>query len=315
MLANPIPFSLGEMLVYIFIILLLFALAKTFYKVFQGGEIKYLAEFILKFLTLFSCLYFIFIMTWGLNYHRLPFADLAGLEIGPASDHSLEQLCEELIVRTNNLRKEIAEDENGIAYISNGFIDVAKRVHLGYENLKVQYPFLHTKHRPKPKGVLFSEGLSHAGIGGVFFPFTGEANVNTKLPQFMLPSTVAHEIAHHLGFAREDEANFIAYLACTAHPDKDFQYSGSLLALIHTMNAMYRYSPNTYILLMERYSDGVKKDILALNRFWDSYRGPIKDTSTNINNAYLKSNLQKDGIKSYGRMVDLLIAEFENQRS
>jgi hypothetical protein len=156
---------------------------------------------------------------------------------------------------------------------------------------------------------MLSELMNYTGICGVYFPFTGEANVNVSIPETSLPSTAAHEMAHQRGFSREDEANYISYLACTAHPDINYKYSGVLLALIHSMNALYEDDKPDFYKLSENYSDGVRHDIEELNKFWQKYEGPVERTSDKINNAYLKANNQKDGVRSYGRMVDLLIAE------
>jgi len=93
----------------------------------------------------------------------------------------------------------------------------------------------------KAKGVILSEVMSYLGIGGVYFPFTGEANVNISMPILQFLSPLARN-GHQIGFAREDEANFIAYIACKNHPSPDFQYSGILSALINATNTLYRYN-------------------------------------------------------------------------
>ena len=54
--------------------------------------------------------------------------------------------------------------------------------------------------------------LSYLGISGIFIPFTCEANVNATLPDWEIPFTACHELAHQRGFAREDEANYVGYL-------------------------------------------------------------------------------------------------------
>ena len=46
------------------------------------------------------------------------------------------------------------------------------------------------------------------------------------------------------------------------------------------------------------------KDIELINRMPISFTSEV---SEKVNNTYLKSNMQEDGTKSYGRMVDLLI--------
>ena len=316
--SHLISFSLGEILLYFtFSFFIYFAISfiyknlyKKLFKKANFFKIKTtLLRGLLKIILFLSILYFIFIMNWGLNYHRLPFSNIANLEIKSSSIEVLQSLCKDLIWRSNALRKHMREDPNGVTYIPNGFKNVAQRSQLAYHHISKKYPVLDLK-TSNPKGVIFSKGMSYAGIAGIYCPFTGEANVNTMIPHAMLPNTTTHEMAHQRGFAREDEANYIAYLACTSHPDYDFQYSGVLLALIHSMNELYKYDIESYNQLAQEYSDGVQRDLTAINTFWDFYRGPIERTSIKMNNAYLKSNFQEDGIKSYGRMVDLLIAEY-----
>jgi len=195
-------------------------------------------------------------------------------------------------------------------FIDGGYKTVFDRAIEGYDILSKDIKEVGGLYG-KPKRILNSKFMSYAGISGIYSPFTFEANVNTLQPDSMIPSTASHEMAHQRGFAREDEANYIAYLTCKASPSKDFQYSGVLLGLIHSMNALYKYDKEAYFTLKEKYSEGVQADLKNINLFWSKYDGPIERTSTKINNAYLKSNYQKDGVYSYGRMVDLLIAEYQ----
>jgi HAE1 family hydrophobic/amphiphilic exporter-1 len=90
--------------------------------------------------------------------------------------------------------------------------------------------------------------------------------------------------------------------------------SGVLLALIHSMNALYGTDPDSAIKLAEGYSEGVRIDLDEINAFWKHYEGPVEDAADRMNNTYLKANNQKDGVKSYGRMVDLLIAEHRKSK-
>jgi hypothetical protein len=76
-----------------------------------------------------------------------------------------------------------------------------------------------------------------------------------------------------------------------------------------TNNRMELTAESSFIKLSKNYSEGVRHDLTELNEFWEQYEGPVERTSNRINNTYLKANNQKDGVHSYGRMVDLLIAE------
>jgi hypothetical protein len=160
-----------------------------------------------------------------------------------------------------------------------------------------------------PKPLLLSRLVSYTGITGVYGPFTGEANVNIDSPAPLLPAAVCHEMSHQRGFAREDEANFIAYLTCIQNPDPDFQYSGKLMALLHAMNALYRSDPQSYEEVRSLYRPGIQRDIDEVVRYSQSHQGPLEEHAQRVNDLYLKANNQRDGVDSYGRVVDLLLAE------
>lgn len=155
--------------------------------------------------------------------------------------------------------------------------------------------------------------MTRFGITGIYSPFTGEANLNTAPPPVFLPFTMCHEMAHQRGYAREDEANFIAYLVCKNHEDAEFRYSGYLMAFQYAMNKLYTYSPEKFQTLRSQISEGIKRDLVANRNFWHQYQDTVAEkVSTKINDTFLKANRQSDGVHSYGRMVDLLIAEYEN---
>ena len=305
-----LPFSVAEIIVIFlpvaFIICTVKVLIKSFYR--RSVNVIPLLEYTTNILVIVSILFFSFIGIWGLNYYRMPFASIAGLEVKPASVKELESLCQTLLEKANELRTSVSTDSEGNFDIPGSNRDVLNSCYKGYEAISSKYPALAGSFG-NPKPIFLSELMNYTGICGIYFPFTGEANVNVSIPKSTLPSTASHEMAHQRGFSREDEANYISYLACIAHPDVNFQYSGILLALINSMNALYQSDQSLFLKLSDNYSDGVRHDLAEINKFWEQYEGPVERTSDKINNAYLKANNQKDGVKSYGRMVDLLIAE------
>lgn len=305
-LTGLLPFSAAEFLVF----LLLIVLIVLFIFIIVGIKRKKLFQSIINFLAYVSALYVLFMFLWGFNYNRLSFDKIAGLKVEKSSPKELYDLCEDLIHRANILSKAVDRNSQGIMYIRGGYKDVFKRAQKGYDMVAKFYPELSGNYG-LPKRILLSNKMSYTGITGIYIPYTGEANVNINITDFMLPSTAAHEMAHQRGFAREDEANYISYLACTMHPDKDFQYSGTMLALIYSMNALAKSDAEGFKVLKDEYSDGVRKDLVYDSHFWEKYEGKTQEISDNINNTYLKSNGQKDGVQSYGRMVDLLLAEYK----
>lgn len=307
-------FSVGELLFVSIIIFFISLIIISIIKAVKNSKkaIYIFANLLLNMIIFISIAYFSFIIVWGLNYHRLPFSQIAMLDTKPTSISELVNLCEDLIERGNALRENVKVDSSGVTRLSLSQEDVFINAFKGYEKASKIYTELGGSYG-RPKGVLLSRGLSISGISGIYFPFTSEANVNTDIPGFMLPCTTAHEMAHQRGFAREDEANFISYLTCNSHPNVDFQYSGTLLAIIHSMNTLYKYDKEKYIELRQTYSEGILRDLKFLSKFWEAYEGPVERASSKLNNAYLKSNYQEDGIYSYGRMVDLLLAEYRSK--
>ena len=128
-------------------------------------------------------------------------------------------------------------------------------------------------------------------------------------PSFAIPWAMAHELAHQYGFMREDEANFIAYLACKESDDALMRYSGLMLAYDNALSALRKVDLESANAIASGLSAAVQRDLAQRAEHWAKYEGPVQDVSNAANDAYLKANDQTDGMRSYGRMVDLLLAE------
>lgn len=298
------PFSLAEILYYTLVLLLIFFIIRLIYSMLK----KKLVDSLLDLLTYLSVLYVAFMVLWGFNYNRMPLSYTLNLTVEKSSENELYDLCQELIRRANSLRVQLDENSEGVVAMQGNYKDIFDRAYLSYEILGDIYPEL-SGYYGEPKPILASPLMSYTGITGMYMPYTGEANVNTNIPEFTLPSTATHEMAHQRGFAREDEANYLAYLSCILHPDVDFQYSGVMLALSHSLNAMARENIDDYAELRDFISQDVRDDLKYESDFWRFYEGRIEEISNKVNDSYLKSNGQSAGVKSYGRMVDLLLAE------
>lgn len=308
-ITSPFHSSFAEILLPLLIIILFLFIFILLINIRKAGFFNCAVN-----LTVYvSILYILFMLFWGFNYNRYSFDKIAGLKVENSSEKELYNLCEDLINRANNLRAKVIEDSNGVMTIKGGFNNVFKREQMGFDAASKIYPELGGSYGP-PKRILLSEPMSYTGITGIYIPYTGEANVNINETDFMLPCTTAHEMAHQRGFAREDEANYIAYVVCSMHPDVDFQYSGTMLALIYSMNALADTNYNDFKELRSKYSPGVLRDLNNDSKHWKKYKGNTEKITNKVNNAYLKSNGQQDGIASYGRMVDLLLAEYRSKK-
>lgn len=312
LLTGLFPFSLAELTVVGTIAFIIYQAGRVIIMFFNKNRKDFGKGLLRKSARLALVLafgYLVFNLMWGFNYSRKTFAEISGLPVEPVSINELAELALHLTHRANELRGQVATDDRDVMTLPNGIQDMFNRAPLGYERVAEIYPELGGRYG-RPKGVMLSHYWSYTGISGVFFPFTAEANVNIKVPHFMLPATTSHEMAHQRGFAREDEANYIAYLTCALHPDADFQYSGVMFALTLTMNTLHRYDRETWSEIKIQYSEEVNHDLRDWQDYLERYDGSVKQISNSVNNTYLKANRQEDGVHSYGRMVDLLLAEF-----
>lgn len=308
------PFSLAEVVVVGAALFVIFKFLQLVGRIKKspGKTLRNTPKVLAQLALLVVLVYVGFNMLWGLNYSRLSFAQLSGLPVQPGTVAELKGLALALTDEANLLRELVAEDSRGITILSDGVRGALARADGGYISAAKIYPELGGRYG-RPKGVFLSHYWSYTGITGVYFPFTAEANVNTDIPHFLFPATACHEMAHQRGFAREDEANFIAYLTCSLHPDPDFRYSGTVLALINTMNALYRADTDAYQEVRALYSPALERDLRDWSEYWRRFEGPVEQASEKINDSYLKANRQQDGVQSYGRMVDLLLADYRQK--
>lgn len=303
------PFSLAEFLLYG---LLLGAggwlLATLLLTILRKRPLVKLVRLVLTLAILVGILLNAFYLVWGFNYARPTLYTLLDLPVQERPVEELETLCRELATEAASLREQVSQDADRVFSLPEGWRAGFSQLPDAYAALGAEVPLFSQPART-PKGVLLSQGMSWAGIAGIYIPFTAEANVNVHQPPLLLLSSGAHEMAHYLGFAREDEANFIAYLACIHSQDPSIAYSGVMLALIHCGNQLYKADPSAYLGVWEDcYSPGMIRDLRQYNAYWDSYEGQVEAVVDQINDSYLKHNQQESGVQSYGMMVDLLLA-------
>ncbi len=131
------------------------------------------------------------------------------------------------------------------------------------------------------------------------------------MPDYTLPFTAAHEFAHQRGISREDEANFVAYLACIESDDPYVRYSGYLNLYEYVASALYSADHDAYFEVSGKLPAEVRAEMSAYNRFFEKYRHNVAATvSGAVNDTYLKSQ-GTPGEKSYGMVVDLAVAYYK----
>lgn len=247
---------------------------------------------------------------WGLNYYGDSFSDKSGLEQLPVSSETLYQTTVYYADLANTYANLVSRDENGV--FNEDLDSIFAQSDTIYAGIVREYPFLDAPART-PKRMAASELMSRINFTGVYFPFTSETNLNDQAPSMLIPSTIAHELAHQRGIAPEQEANFVAVRACLTSGNDVYAYSGALLAYIYLGNALYETAPDGWKEIYSTLSEEVRADLAANNLYWDDYQTKEAKTAESVYSAFLSSYDQDLGMKSYGACVDLLVADYVEQ--
>jgi hypothetical protein len=225
------------------------------------------------------------------------------------NDYNTEQLIsftEELIEKTNTIHNSITSDSLAVEFEKSA----STYKSLVFEDFnKIEFTS-NTIDKLNIKGSLISLPLSYMGFGGYLNPFTLEAQYNTKVPGYKYPTLIAHEMAHQLGFAKENEANFIACFVNMNSDDLKLKYAGFSYALRFCLNEIYRRSPEEFERLKQTLNIGILKNLAEIQEFWSSYKNPLEPLFKSFYGNFLKVNNQPEGIKSYSYVVALLVNYF-----
>jgi hypothetical protein len=164
-----------------------------------------------------------------------------------------------------------------------------------------------------PKPVFASEVLTRLGISGIYIPFTAEPNYNADIPDFQMPFSIAHEMAHQRGIARESEANFVAYVVCVNSRDPFVRYSGYRNGL-GVLSELYKVEPEKAKELAKQLGTGYREDSRRAALFWAKASGAAGALSHRVNDLYLRANRVKAGVADYSNSTTLIIAYHLRQK-
>lgn len=292
------PFSTVEILLYAFIFLCL---------LYGFTHLRYWKKIVNRTFLTAAALFFLYTVNCGINYYRRPFSQFLNYETRQYSVGELEELMDFLTACVNREAEALYKEGREAAGMTPR--ETAACSVNAMEKLGQEYPPL-AGFYPRPKKLLISGILSVQQLAGIYAPFTIEANYNGDMTPYNIPHTACHELSHLRGFMREDEANFIGVLACIGSEDTAFRYSGYLAAWIYAGNALAAEDGSRYANYWDRLGQEVKTDLYENNLFWDRFDTKAAEVSEALNDTYLKANDQTDGVKSYGRAVDLLLAWF-----
>jgi hypothetical protein len=296
-----IPFSVGDLCYFALSVLGVAYLIRK-----RHWIVNHPWSFLRDVIFVLSVVHFSFYVLWGMNYFRQPLSK----SLGMADSYTTEELIELtglLAARTNALQESLEGDSLQAVRLPHDRREIRLKTIAGYDVLSRDFPeFQYRTASLKPS--LFSTLLSYMGYGGYLNPFTGEAQVNNRLPLFRYPVVCGHEIGHQLGYSAENETNFIGYLVMLRNQDPYFRYAAYAYGLSYCLAEVSRRDKQAFKNLRDNLNPGVLANFRELQDFWKAFENPLEPVFKSIFNSYLQVNRQRDGIRSYNRVVSLMVS-------
>jgi len=302
---DRLPFSLAEALICAAALwALVYIIIQAVRAVTRKDRIIIVYITIITLLMAVLLIYAGFSWLWGTHFYGDDFITESGLDSGEISTEQLETVTKYFALLSNDYALKVQRDGQG-RYIADRQRLLQQSPEVFAETEK-RFPCLEGP-ETHAKGIRLSRALSYLDFTGFFFPFTGEANVNTDFPPSLFASTIAHELSHQRGVAKEQEANFTAVLASLEYGDADYCYSACLLAYTHLGNALHGADYEAWKEIYLSLNEGVITDFAVNRAYWQQFETPVQTVSNTVYEGLLYSYDQYLGLKSYGACVDLLV--------
>ena len=314
-LTTWIPFSLAEMLLILIPVIIVLIVGIGIKK--YSDSWRNVGVFCIIMLSIASYVFTTYTLGFVPAYHGSTLDKKMGLDKQKVSVEELQQTAEILSAELSKEAEYVIFNGEGASVMPYGYNELNDKLMAAYEKAYKKYDFISPLHS-NIKEVMLSEPMTYTHISGVYTFFTGEANLNVNFPDYVLPYTAAHEFAHQRGIAREDEANFVAFLVCMESDDHYIRYSAYLNVYEYVANALYSadHSPNklSYMTVYASLPYGVKTDMAAYAKFFKKYQKTVvSEVSGTVNDTFLNINGVEEGSKSYGMVVDLAVAYYKNE--
>lgn len=302
-----IPFSVGDLFYGAAGAYLLYSLIKFIRRIVKRkADRKYYQNVALNFITAALAVYVVFNVFWGLNYNRRGIDYQLKLDKLDYNNEDLAIVAQLVAQKMNALQPSSKVTRKSLQkkkYLFSHAIGA-------YDNLSENIPFI-SYSRPSVKPSIYSYLGNYLGFTGYYNPFSGEAQVNTTIPQFVRPFTTCHEIGHQLGYAKESEANFAGYLSAAASGDSAFLYSVYFEMFAYAGRYLYYSDSLALKNITAQLSPAVKDDIREIREFYQRYKNPVETAIDRLYSQYLKANQQPSGKMSYSEVVAMLIAYYK----
>ncbi len=301
-----VPFSVTELLYVLAVVIVIIFVVNMVRSIIKGKGKRVFIAIDHLFTATVAVLFVsgLMLLLWGVGYYAHSPVQRLQVQAEPVSVEQLTAVTQLFADKLYSTAEHVQRDENGV--YSEDKVELIEQGRNVYDNLEEIYPHLEgTDITVKP--MTFSFFMSEINYTGFFFALTGEPNINIDQPAAFIPSTIAHELAHARGIMPEQDCNFVAILACEYSDNIAYQYSGQLLAYVNLSNALYSADYDAWEQISKGLHPYVVADIRNNNEYWQQYKGAASEIADTIYEGYLQGHDQTDGLKSYGKVTDLLI--------
>ena len=255
---------------------------------------------------------FVFLILWGYNYGRVPIEEQLGLQLKPVP---LDELWEELqgetaeIIRLRQMIPNASDSALTIdVFPENLEENLRNNLIIALESESFPTPGRVRGYLIFPKGVFLRFSSS-----GLYFPFTGQGQVDGGLHPLQWPYVLTHEMGHGYGFGDEGTCNFLAWWACSQSTNPAIAYMGRL-AYWRTLATNYlSYEREKYYAFRKTLPQGIVSDLNAINQNLSEYPDIMPKLRYYAYDSYLKAQGISEGIKNYNRVIMLVKAWKEEQ--
>lgn len=301
--------SITEIAVIIGIIILLISAFIGIKHILQNKSLIF--DYITRIIAIISCVAFLFTLTYGGCYYRKSISEIIGLYNFNHNVDDMKMTAEILIDEMHGLRENLGLSNDETFRLNISFEELSELCRQAYASAGEE-AYIFGGDYGNAKGVLLSKPWTYTFVMGMYFPFTGEANINTNIPDSELPHTMLHEMAHQRGIAREEDADFAAFYI-SRNADDRLKYSADLEALEDILNCLYFSDSEKYLKVISEIEEGLKLELSAIGSFWNEYQTRVAEVSEKINNTYLESNGQGMGVAAYNYSAWLVMDYYANQ--
>ncbi|MFR5865178.1 MAG: DUF3810 domain-containing protein [Acutalibacteraceae bacterium] len=213
-----------------------------------------------------------FCLAFGPCYFRNGLDTNLGFKREAVSAEDLRDCAVWLSGEIEAIEDQIAYGASGHSYMPYSYYEMTGKLNDAFAAYAEKADYI-SSFRASVKPVVLSVPMTYTHISGVYTFFTGEANVNVNFPDFCTPYTTAHEMSHQRGIAREDEANFVAFLVCMESDDVYIRYSALVNLLQYVSSALSRADSELYATVYRgHYSSALRSELSAYSKFFDEYR-------------------------------------------